>query len=171
MKRQSKLCYYVLFVTIVIALTACKPPMTETPTSVVSPLPSTSPLPKQSAQPLVYPTSTSGNATVLGTLFVMDPMIGGPKNGDSIYLVPMPEAPPSGLIVAPEVDPENAHKVTAIDRENGQFVFTNIPPGDYHILVVTPMGTIPVRSMDTGRIQFPTLLVDQVLDLGHVQIP
>ena len=102
---------------------------------------------------------------------IMDPRFGGPKNGDSIYLVPIDEESTDAPIVALEIDPESSYKVMFVNSTTGEFVFTNIPPGRYQILIEIAPGIIPLRSMETGRIDFLTIESNQMLDLGRMQIP
>lgn len=192
MKRRTKSYHYIWCAAVVLILVTCTGPVSHpiqeispgdgTASSIVAESTNSSPIippsdERVSVSPLLAPTVTApipttlpGLATVLGTLIVMNPRYGAPKNGDSVYLVPIGEQPKDGLHIIPEVDPENSHKAI-VNKVTGEFAFVNIPPGRYQMLVVTSVGTLPVRSMDTGRIEFLTIEADQVLDLGRVQIP
>jgi hypothetical protein len=120
----------------------------------------------------VFKTSEPGTITVHGQLIVLDPMSMVPASEDAIYLVPMPIDDPIAAIPQFEVGTVPQADVNEI---NGEFMFTNIQPDQYAVVVITPGGAqIPVRKMDTKSYAIFTLdasQVDTTVDIGFLTLP
>ncbi len=124
------------------------------------------------AAPHTFKTSDPGFVTVHGTLNVLDPLTLVPAPGDSIFLVPMPtDAPISGI------PPFEVGKVpqAEVDESTGEFLFTNISPGQYAVEIVTSGGAqIPVRFLGNNNYAIFTLdasQVDKTIDVGQLSVP
>ncbi len=119
--------------------------------------------------PYVFKTSEPGTVTVHGELLAMDPH-NLPDPNDAIFLVPMPDGQvttmPSFVVgEVPQAD---------VDESTGEFMFTNIQPGHYAIMVLT-LGNaqIPTRTEEGS---FVIIRVeeedrDQTIELGYIRIP
>ena len=119
--------------------------------------------------PYAFKTSEPGTVTIHGELLAMDP--GNlPDPNDAIFLVTIPDGQVStipGFTVGevPQAD---------VDEPTGEFVFTNIEPGLYAVMVLT-LGNaqIPTRT-DEGDfviIRVEEVDRDQTIELGYIRIP
>ena len=120
----------------------------------------------------VFKTSESGAITVHGILVVLNPTAMIPASEDSIYLVPMPADDPIASIPQFEVGKVPQADVNEMD---GEFVFTNIQPGQYAVVVITSGGAqIPVRKMESKDYAIFTLdasQADSTVDIGFLTLP
>ncbi len=123
-------------------------------------------------QPYAFKTSDPGTITIHGTLVVLDPtsMMPSPDNG--IYLVPMPTDQANTSIPQFEV---GTVPQAEVDEISGEFSFTNIQPGQYAVVVMTPSGSqIPVRYQENQSyaiINLDASQKDTTVDLGHLTLP
>lgn len=101
--------------------------------------------------------------TIEGRLIVKDPLMFAPDPNDAIYLVPLDSQ--ENINTIPKF--ETGEVLQAIvDERNGDFIFSNIDPGIYAIVVLTMDGKqIPARFYNQGHLAIITL--DQE-DLGKV---
>lgn len=123
-------------------------------------------------QPYTFETSDSGFITVHGILVVLDPMSMIPAHDNGIYLVPMPSGqsisgiPQFEVGTVPQAD---------VDEIGGEFVFTNIEPGQYAVVVLTAGGSqIPIRYSNSGNYAIITLDSSQLnttFDVGRLTLP
>ena len=123
-------------------------------------------------QPYTFKASDSDFITVHGILVVLDPMSMIPAHDDGVYLVPMPDdqsttgIPQFEVGTVPQAD---------VDETRGEFVFTNIKPGQYAVVVLTPGGSqIPIRYSDSGSYAIITLDSSQInttVDIGRLTLP
>jgi hypothetical protein len=119
-----------------------------------------------------FKTSDPGAITVHGDLIVLNPTAMVPASDDSIFLVPLPADEPISTIPQFEVG-----KVPQADvnETNGEFVFTNLQPGQYAVVVVTSGGAqIPVRNMGSSSYVIFTLdssQADSTVDIGSLSLP
>jgi hypothetical protein len=120
----------------------------------------------------IFRTSEPGGITVHGSLIVLDPGGMVPASEDSIYLVPMPADDPIAAIPQFEV---GTVPQADVNEANGEFMFTNIQPGQYAVVVITTGGAqIPVRKDGTSNYAIFTLDASQVdtpVDIGIMTIP
>jgi hypothetical protein len=168
-KSIKIICWLAVFVLTVIILTACQGSKATSTrdVSVVDIQVNVSP----TMEPYVFKTSQPGKATVHGVLIVMDPMTLIPAPDDAIYLVPLPEA---GITTIPQFE-EGTVPQADVDERTGEFVFTDIGPGQYAVVVRTKGGSqIPARDYDTHAYSIFTIdasLMDTVIELGNLSFP
>lgn len=172
---QGKICFVVGTLAILTFFVACASP-TVAPTASPLASPLMSPLTggeESASSPMVSALTTPvpGKASVIGVLIVLDPTFGTPQGeGSGVYLVPTIE-PPSDTLKVLEIT-EEACKAIVLDSTSGRFIFSDVLPGTYQMLVVTSAGTFPARSTETKKwLQYIVIEADQVLDLGMVQYP
>ncbi len=119
----------------------------------------------------VFRSSVPGTATIHGLLLVMDPDQSIPDPNDGLFLVPLPES--EGVVMLPtfvvgEVPQADVNEVT------GEFVFTDITPGRYVMMVLTiHQAQIPVRTAD-GSFAIYTISeddLDTVIEVQNLRIP
>lgn len=119
-----------------------------------------------------FKTSEPGTITVHGSLVVLNPTSMLPAPGDSIYLVPMPEGEPISMIPQFEV---GTVPQADVNETNGEYVFTNLQPGQYAVVVITSGGAqIPVRYFNTSNYAIFTLEdseVDTTVEIGELSLP
>jgi hypothetical protein len=167
MMKQPKtlLILGVLFVGVLTSV-ACR-------TSNVGPLPSTEavsePTPVQNDPvPFAIPTAASGLAVVTGRMVMMDPLgkpyLTGLYLGNTLYAAEEAESPP--LVSFSELESPEAVQ----DVETGQFVFTDIPPGEYALIIWTPVFSMIVIDPDTGHEMIFQVEADQLKDLGTISV-
>jgi hypothetical protein len=115
---------------------------------------------------LVIPTPASGKAIVTGQL-----LIGG--EGGQPYLNPLYLAstiPPSTPDYPPMISfSEQTDQLGIQDVNTGQFVFTDVAPGQYAIVMWTPFGGNPLVDKSGASIIF-TVNADEVKDLGIIPV-
>ncbi len=101
--------------------------------------------------------------TIEGRLIVKDPLMFAPDPNDAIYLVPLDSQ--ENINTIPKFQIGEVPQAI-VDERNGDFIFTNIDPGTYAIMVLTMDGKqIPARFYNQGHLAIITL--DQE-DLGKV---
>lgn len=175
MRMQRKFYSVVGTLALVIFFVACtSAPVAPTTSPLVSPL--VSPLAggeEGAGSSLVSALATPmpGKASVMGVLIVLDPTFGTPQGeGSGVYLVPTTEPPSDDLKILEITD--ESYKAGVLDSKSGRFVFSDVLPGAYQMLVVTSAGTFPARSTETKKwLQYIVVEADQVLDLSMVQYP
>jgi len=162
--------YFLLFILIVllVACTGNTPEATrqvvmgEVQVTVVSP----------TQEIYVFKTSEPGTITVHGLLVVLNPTAMIPASQDSIYLVPMPVDDPIAAIPQFELGTVSQAEVNEAD---GKFMFTNIQPGQFAVVVITSGGAqIPARNMGTKSYAIFTLdasQTDTTVDIGDLSLP
>jgi hypothetical protein len=115
---------------------------------------------------LTVPTPESGKATITGLLLV------GGEGGDpymaTLYLASTlpastPDYPP--MIAFSEKKDQRAIQ----DVDTGQFLFTDVTPGVYAIIVWTPFGGNPLLDKSGGTLIL-TIKSDEIKDLGIIPI-
>lgn len=168
--RSTRNTLIVFVLILMLALTACQG---ATPTSprevsvdevqVVIATPTKAPFP--------FATSEPGKTSAHGMLLVLDPMSLVPAPDDAIYLVPLPDA---GISTIPQFEVGTVPQAE-VDETTGEFMFTNIEPGDYAVVVVTRGGAqIPSRYFETGNfaiIKVEASQADTVIELGKLSLP
>ncbi|MGC9397915.1 MAG: hypothetical protein ACP5HM_02130 [Anaerolineae bacterium] len=69
-----------------------------------------------------------------------------------------------------ELDEQTAPKAE-IDRDTLTFVFTNVEPGRYGLIVWEPMNSVLLNDPETGETLFIDIESGEVIDLGTVYFP
>lgn len=120
-----------------------------------------------------FQTSEAGYSTLHGMLVVLDPLSIIPAPDDAIFLVELdPNVPVSTI---PTFDEDDDLPRADVDERTGEFVFTNVKPGRYAVVVVTRGGTqIPSRKMEDGSYGIFDVTEenqDQVIELGTLTLP
>ena len=121
-------------------------------------------------EPFPFKTSEPGKATVRGALVVFDPVVLVPAPDDAIYLVTLTGGEGGPSTIPPVVKGESLQ--AEVDERTGDFVFTNVQPGQYAVVVVTPSGTeIPVRKYESNDLAIITVTeadLGKTIELGHL---
>lgn len=124
-------------------------------------------------KPYIFATSELGFITLKGRLLVLDPRSIIPAADDSIFLVPIPKD--ATISTIPQFENKSDVYQAEVDEHNGEFVFTNIEPGRYAVVVITISGTqFPVRKYDDGSLAIIDVLeeeVDTVFNIGDLTLP
>jgi hypothetical protein len=116
---------------------------------------------------LVVPTPNSGKAVVTGKLL-------GSGNGTepfitSIYLATVEPATTAGA--TPEVKySEQTDPIATQDLTTGQFMLTNVTPGQYALVIWTQNGGIPLKDGSGNPIIF-NVNYGEIKDLGDIHVP
>jgi hypothetical protein len=96
-----------------------------------------------------------------------------PDTPDPIFLVPLP-ADESGIMAVPTFEIGDVPQAD-VDETTGEFVFTNIEPGRYIVMVLLLGGAqIPATEDNTGNMAIITVDasdLDQVIELGVLSVP
>lgn len=123
-------------------------------------------------EPYVFKTSQPGTATLRGILAVLDPLVMMPAPDDAIYLVPLPDGD-QGAVTVPPIEKGKTPQAE-VDEHTGEFVFTNIQPGQYAVVVVTLSGSeIPARNYETNNLAIVTIIesdLGNTIDLGFLAL-
>jgi hypothetical protein len=124
-------------------------------------------------EPYEFAESNPGFITLHGLLVVRDPTTMLPAPDDAIYLVPM-GAEGQGVTGIPQFTAGEVPQAD-VDESTGEFVFVNIDPGKYAVVVITKGGSqIPTRKMEDGNYSIFELSaqeIDQVVELGSLSLP
>jgi len=121
--------------------------------------------------PYVFRTSNAGTVTIHGTLFVLDPVLASPDPNDAIFLVPLPEG--EGVTMMPSFQIGEVPQAD-VDERTGEFVFTDIEPGQYVVMVYTTANAkLPARNEAGGFviIKIEEENRDQTVEVEYLQIP
>lgn len=163
---------YILIIGIVFQfiLTACQETIANPPRDVtVSDI--TINIPGPTLEPYIFKTPVPGTASIHGILLVLNPMSMIPAMEDAIYLVPIDDA---GISTIPQFEPGTVPQAE-VDERNGEFMITNVQPGQYAVVVITEGGSqIPARFYNVGDYAIFTIddsQIDMVFELGSLSLP
>jgi hypothetical protein len=121
-------------------------------------------------EPYAFRTSQPGTATLRGFLLVLDPMVLVPGLDDAIYLVPLTDNE-GGPSTIPPIERGKVPQAD-VDERTGEFVFTDIRPGQYAVVIVTTGDSeVPARVYETSNLAIVTIKesdLDKTIDLGHL---
>lgn len=115
--------------------------------------------------------SDQGTATLHGILFVTDINLAQPDPNDAVFLVPLIDdsvttIPPITVGEVPQAE---------VDERTGEFVFTNIEPGFYVVVVLLKTGVqLPSFTMEEGKLATVKVTeadLDQTIELNYLRIP
>lgn len=126
----------------------------------------------QTKTPYIFKTSNPGFFTIKGRLTVMDPMLMFPDLDDGIFLVPMDNQVES-LTTVPQFVKGNVPQAE-VDETTGDFVFTDINPGQYAVVVLTMNGQqVPARILESESLAILTLEEgdETIIDLNYLMLP
>jgi hypothetical protein len=121
-------------------------------------------------EPYKFRTSEPGTVTLHGKLIVMDPD-NMPASNDAIYLVPLPvdqmviSVPSITFGEVPQAD---------VNERTGEFVFTDLQPGKYIIMVVLINDQqVPARTQDEIMAVVDIKEADrgQTIEIKYLQVP
>jgi hypothetical protein len=119
-----------------------------------------------------FPSSKPGFTTIKGELLVISPNVVLPSENDGIFLVPIDD----GSLVAgiPQFDTA-AVPQAEVDESTGKFVFTDIEPGTYVVVVETvTLAQIPARVFTDDTLAILNISEqdrNQTIDLGYLRFP
>lgn len=114
-------------------------------------------------------TPQPGTGQVVGRLTAKTPD-GPPYIGGDLYLgslLPIDNLPDAGPVVAFSADIEPRAQY---DPASGSFVFANVKPGKYALLIYDPYNTVIIPGPDQGLLTV-TVLADATVDLQTVVVP
>ena len=124
-------------------------------------------------EPYVFRVSDPGFVTLKGYLLVFDPATTLPDPNDAIFLVPL-SGGDDGVVTIPPFTVGEVPQAD-VDERTGDFVFTNIQPGRYAIVVLT-MGQaqLSARFVDSGSFAILNVTeadIDHTIKLENIGIP
>jgi hypothetical protein len=93
-----------------------------------------------------------------------------PDPDDAIFLVPLPD---DQVTMIPPINPEDVPQAD-VNEVTGEFVFTDIEPGLYAIVVLTVTNAqIPARTEEGNFviIRVEETDLDKTIELGYIRIP
>jgi len=153
----------------IFALSACQQ-SEATPTRDVSVVDVQVNISTPTSEPFPFKTSEPGTTTVHGKLLVLDPMTLLPAPDDAIYLVPLTE----DAQTIPQFKKGEVPQAE-VDETSGEFMFTNIQPGYYAVVVITKGGAqIPSRFYQTGNyamFNVDASQADTTIELDKLSLP
>ena len=106
-----------------------------------------------------------GKGTVRGYIKITQPTI---LVGELFLAKSVPTSEPGINLL--ELDETTAPRAF-INRDSGQFIFTDIEPGEYGFIVWEPMNSFPINAPDTQQTLFFEVGADEVVDLGILAVP
>lgn len=166
----SRTCLFSLLLISILFLSACQG-SSATPTRSVTASDVQIIIATPTREPFPFKTSEPGKASAHGMLLVLDPMSLVPAPDDAIYLVPIAE---TGISSVPQFEVGTVPQAE-VDERNGEFMFTNITPGQYAVVVITKGGAqIPARYFETGNFAIFNVNdtnIDMVIELGKLSLP
>lgn len=117
----------------------------------------------------VVPAPGAGTGVVIGQLLTPDldgqPYITDLFLGDTIYGDGQKEAPP--IISFSETE----SLVGIQNKQTGEFVFSDVPPGEYALIVWTPIFSMVVLDQETQQEVIFEVQSGETIDLGAISIP
>jgi hypothetical protein len=119
----------------------------------------------------IFKASVSGTASLHGVMNVIDITVAQPDNNDAIFLVPLPENNVSTIpqFTVGEVPQADVNEMT------GEFMFTNVQPGLYAVVVVLKSGVqMPAFFIEDGKLAIVRVTeedLNQVIELNNLRIP
>lgn len=152
---------FLLIVVFLIALAACTPQSTTSPLNT----PLSSPLSQESAPQEIIPTPLPGKAVICGRLHLTTPTV---LVGELYLGQAVPTTDPNIELIS--LDEQNAPKAQ-IDRETWEFIFTNVDPGRYGIIVWEPTNSSPIDDPKTGETLFIDVSPNSTINVGTLYFP
>jgi len=123
-------------------------------------------------EPYIFKVSDPGMITIHGLLLVLDPTVMLPDPNDAIFLVPI--SGDEGVTTIPNFRVGEVPQAD-VDERTGEFVFVNIQPGKYAIVVLTKANAqIPARFYESGNLTIFSIDEshrDKTFELEYLQLP
>jgi hypothetical protein len=170
MRKMQWLALAMAWVIIGLLAVACQSDSQAQSTPAAAPSPPTSGATNSaagaSATPRVIPTAAQDKGVVHGILLEVDtkqPL--SEVKGVDVFL---------GAILR---SGDNAQSLASLDKNtapradpdaNGRFVFADVPPGEYALVVRSPVSEVVARKLDQSGDVIVTVVAGQALDLGEV---
>jgi len=119
---------------------------------------------------VTIPTPTADQAVVFGTLLSIS-QENTPYLAPTLYL---------GRLIQPDNESENAPMLGSISVDddpkaeqaiNGDFVFTNVSPGEYGLFIWTPVSAFIIEDAKTLQPVSINVQPGELLDLGIIYVP
>lgn len=107
----------------------------------------------------------AGTANLRGRIEITEPTV---LLGELFLAKAMPTSNPDIDLL--ELSEKEAPRAL-IDRTTGEFLFVDIEPGKYGLIVWEPMRSAPVNDPETKETLFIQLSADQVTDIGTLYFP
>lgn len=159
--------YLILVLTLLVSLAGCVPINTEN-----SPLPT--PVPRSTVttaelvptRPLV-PTPAPDTANVVGWVVAADTKVPNTLVGMPVRLAQVfwNEDKSDGAFVL-----EGATSPSALVQEDGYFLFQNVPPADYVIVVGDPFSQNAIITEPNGKARVITVEAGKTFDAGRLEV-
>jgi len=144
-------------------------PQTGTSETVVIVQPGTVP----SMEPYIFRTPEPGTASVHGELLVLDPNLMVPDPDDGIFFVPLSGG--NGDISTIPFFAVGEVPQAEVDERTGEYMFTDIEPGQYAVVVLTRGGAqVPARFFQDGTLAIIEIKQsdrNQLIELDDLSIP
>ena len=159
-----------LLVVLILSVSSCQGTSSiqeESPISPNSPLPRTqaSPTEETSESDLQVPTPSPGFGVVTGQIVAAVPAARPFLAGD-IYLAPVIHAEGEASLPFIRLKPDEDPKADRRNQQN-EFVFVDVPPGNYGLIVHTPISNYLVSDGE-GDTLVVEVKKNEVLDLGRI---
>lgn len=126
-----------------------------------------------SMEPYIFKTPEPGKASVHGELLVLDPNLMVPDPNDGIFLVSLS----GGDVDISTIPFFNVGEVpqAEVDERTGEYMFTDIEPGQYAVVVLTRGGAqVPARFFQDGTLAIIEIKQsdrNQLIELDYLSIP
>lgn len=124
-----------------------------------------SPLPTPSVDLPWDADPAQGAALVRGRIEIVQPAV---LLGELYLARAVPTTNPEVELL--ERDHDNS-PAAVVDRSTGRFVFVDVEPGKYGLIIWEPMGSGPVTDPETGETLFFEVSAGEVKDLGTLYFP
>lgn len=118
--------------------------------------------------PTDVPLPSRGNGVVSGVLYSANAQMLIP--GTLLYLTPAIGAEKRGVppIISGPNDAEG--DIRGISNDKGQFILSNVPPGNYYLVVSSPLSWSLAEIAETGQPRLIEVVPDTIIALGVVYL-
>lgn len=177
MKKKSLFRWGYLIVVVLLLLGGCvdsAPEVTITQSPPTTPRAQDSTVGSEATSPVATPVPdlpgwdaepSSGKATVRGYIRITQSTV---LLGELFLAKSVPTSEPGINLL--ELDEATTPRAL-IERDSGQFIFTDIEPGEYGLIVWEPMNSFPVNDPDTQQTLFFEVKAGEIVDLGVLPVP
>lgn len=131
------------------------------------PVPETTPYFSTLPDALIIPTPEAGKGNVIGQ--ALSPGPGGEPYYGSLYLARTIDSDKQGF--PPIVAFSEATDPNAVQDKTGKFLFANVEPGTYALLIWSPVAGTVIQKPDSEDYLLLTVKEGETLDLGIIGIP
>lgn len=118
--------------------------------------------------PRDVPLPSEGKGVVSGVLYSMNAKVLIP--GTLLYLTPA--VGPEKRSVPPILTGPNESKgdIQGVSNDKGQFILTDVPPGNYFLVVSSPLSWSLAETPETGQPRLIEVAPDKIVPLGVVNL-